>query len=168
MTRFRPSLLLVSGLLLSACAVSVPAPDVTVTAPASWMTAAPTGQSTATAHAGTSGTVDPAQQAALPHAGNPAQLRAWWQQWNDPVLLHLLDSAQQASPGVAAAATRVAQARHAVVSAGAAGSPAVNASTATCQAATTWWSRAWPWCWPAPRCWSTLSPMWSRWPSTRE
>ena len=96
-------------LLLSACAVSVPAPDVAVTAPASWMAA------------------DPAQ-AALPHAGSPAQLRAWWQQWNDPVLLHLLDSAQQASPGVAAAATRVAQARHAVVSAGAAGSPAVNAA----------------------------------------
>lgn len=96
-------------LLLSACAVSVPAPDVAVTAPASWMTA------------------DPAQ-AALPHAGSPAQLRAWWQQWNDPVLLHLLDSAQQASPGVAAATTRVAQARHAVVSAGAAGSPAVNAA----------------------------------------
>ena len=96
-------------LLLSACAVSVPAPDVAVTAPASWMTA------------------DPAQTA-LPHAGSPAQLQAWWQQWNDPVLLHLLDTAQQASPGVAAAATRVAQARHAVVSAGATGSLAVNAA----------------------------------------
>jgi len=94
-------------LSLAACALSVPAPDVPVTLPAQWQ---------------------PSIGPGLPHQGQPAELQAWWAQWNDPVLLALLESAQQASPSLATAATRVAQARHAVVSAGAARTPGVNAS----------------------------------------
>lgn len=93
-------------LALTACAVLAPPPaEVAAPLPPAWQgSAAPTG------------------------ADGAARLRAWWQRWNDPLLLALLDSAQQASPTVAAAATRVAQARQAVVAAGAAASPQVNAS----------------------------------------
>ena len=120
---FRPlwmqlAMVLPVPLALAACAVSTPAPEVDAPAPATWRathsaTQPPTSQA-------------PAGQA---HGGSAAQLKAWWQQWNDPLLLELLDRAQQASPSVAAAATRVAQARQAVVVSGAAGSPSLNAST---------------------------------------
>ena len=89
-------------LALTACAVlALPPTDVAAPLPLAWQSgAAPSG------------------------ADSAARLRAWWQRWNDPLLLALLDSAQQASPTVAAAATRVAQARQAVVAAGAATSTA--------------------------------------------
>ncbi|MFN5881674.1 MAG: RND transporter, partial [Burkholderiales bacterium] len=35
-------------------------------------------------------------QPALPHAGQKARLLRWWAQWNDPVLLSLIESAQTA------------------------------------------------------------------------
>lgn len=94
-------------LALAACAVSAPTPppEVATPAPAAWQ--APS---------------------ALAPGGLAAQLKVWWQRWDDPLLLSLLDSAQQASPSLAAAATRVAQARQAVVLAGAASSPQLNAS----------------------------------------
>lgn len=96
-------------LALTACAVSTPPDSVPVTTPAAWQ--APATPATSMAH-----------------GGSGAQLAAWWQQWNDPLLLALLNHAQQASPSVAAAATRVAQARQAVVGAAAASSPSLNAS----------------------------------------
>jgi NodT family efflux transporter outer membrane factor (OMF) lipoprotein len=68
------------------------------------------------------------------HGGQSAQLLAWWQQWNDALLVRLQDQAQQASPSVAAAATRVAQARHAVVASGAASGPALSASAGVARA----------------------------------
>ena len=57
-------------------------------------------------------------------------LRQWWQQFNDPVLLGLIDSAQAASPTVAAAASRIEQARAANVAAGASLLPYLNANAA--------------------------------------
>lgn len=99
-------------LALVACAVSSPPTSVSVAAPAAWQT----------------GLTPAATPVSAPHGGSAAQLKAWWQQWNDPLLLDLLEQAQQASPSVAAAATRVAQARQTVVVATAAGSPSVNAS----------------------------------------
>ena len=103
---FRPLAALGAPLALTACAVLAPPPaEVHAPLPTAWQGG--------TAPAG---------------GGQAAQLKAWWQRWNDPLLLTLLDSAQQASPTVAAAATRVAQARQAVVGAGASASPQVNAS----------------------------------------
>ena len=96
-------------LALAACAVATPAPQVEAPAPANWSAQA-------------------ASAAGMAHGGSAAQLKDWWKQWNDPLLLELLERAQQASPSVAAAATRVAQARQAVVATGAASSPGVNAS----------------------------------------
>jgi NodT family efflux transporter outer membrane factor (OMF) lipoprotein len=102
-------------LALTACAVTSPPASVPVAAPDSWQAAADQPK-------------PPGTDLTAPHSGSAAQLKAWWQQWNDPLLIELLDRAQQASPSVAAAATRVAQARQAVVVAGAAGSPSLNAS----------------------------------------
>ena len=96
--------LLALPLALVACAASAPPPEVATPVPTAWHGPMPQGA-----------------------VGPAAQLKAWWQRWDDPLLLSLLDSAQQASPTVAAAATRVAQARQAVVLAGAASGPQLNA-----------------------------------------
>ncbi len=75
-----------------------------------------------------------AWQAPLPVLPAPAEptpqakLRLWWQQFNDPVLLVLIDSAQGASPTIAAAASRIEQARATRVATGAALLPSVDAN----------------------------------------
>lgn len=69
-----------------------------------------------------------AWQAPLPHEGQASALQQWWQQFNDPLLLRLIDAAQAASPGVASATARIAQARAGQVAAGATGTPQLNAS----------------------------------------
>jgi len=71
-----------------------------------------------------------AWQAPLPHSGQASSLSDWWLQFNDPLLVRLIDAAQQASPTLASAVSRVAQARASQVAAGAAGAPQVNATAA--------------------------------------
>lgn len=65
--------------------------------------------------------------APLPHAGQATELQRWWQQFQDPVLDELLQQAQAVSADLAAARTRIAQARAARVAADAARQPAVEA-----------------------------------------
>jgi outer membrane protein, multidrug efflux system len=55
-------------------------------------------------------------QTPLPHGGSVEKLGEFWQQFNDALLIELIDAAQQVSPTVAAAKTRIAQARSARVS----------------------------------------------------
>lgn len=62
----------------------------------------------------------PQWYAPLPHGGKVAQLEDWWRQFDDPLLVELIDSAQAASPTIAAAAARIEQARASRVAAGAA------------------------------------------------
>lgn len=62
-----------------------------------------------------------------PHQGDLAQMRAWWAALGDPVLLSLIEAAQAASPTVAQAASRRAQAQAALVGARAASGPALDA-----------------------------------------
>jgi len=70
----------------------------------------------------------PAQwQAPLPHSGRAADLTRWWQQFDDPLLAQLVDAAEKASPTLAAAQARIAQARATRTAAGAALVPAVDA-----------------------------------------
>ena len=57
--------------------------------------------------------------APLPHQGQATELQRWWAQFNDPLMDDLLAAAQQASPTLAAARTRVAEARVALAEAGA-------------------------------------------------
>ncbi|WP_280151191.1 efflux transporter outer membrane subunit [Piscinibacter sp. XHJ-5] len=70
----------------------------------------------------------PAQwHAALPHDGRLADLRGWWQQFDDPLLAELVAAAQDASPTIASARSRIEQARAARVGAGAALGPSLQA-----------------------------------------
>jgi NodT family efflux transporter outer membrane factor (OMF) lipoprotein len=71
----------------------------------------------------------PAQwQAPLPHDGSLTDLTRWWDQFNDPLLTQLIVAAQDASPTLAAAASRIAQARAGRTAAGAALLPALDAN----------------------------------------
>jgi multidrug efflux system outer membrane protein len=65
--------------------------------------------------------------APLPHNGQLSDLRLWWQQFDDPLLARLITAAQQASPSIASALSRIEQARSTRVNADAALLPAVDA-----------------------------------------
>ena len=73
-------------------------------------------------------TLAPAWQAALPLGNTASDLSRWWSRFDDPLLGSLVDAAQVASPTVAAAASRIEQARTARVAAGAALLPTLDAS----------------------------------------
>jgi multidrug efflux system outer membrane protein len=80
---------------------------------------------------------DPAQppappqwQAPLPHGGQLGDLQRWWQQFDDPLVAQLVDASQQASPSIAAARSRIVQARAARTISGAALLPTLDANAA--------------------------------------
>ena len=50
-------------------------------------------------------------QAPLPHHGQLSDLRLWWSQFDDPLLLRLIESGQRVSPTLAEATARIADAR---------------------------------------------------------
>jgi NodT family efflux transporter outer membrane factor (OMF) lipoprotein len=95
-----------------------------------------------------SATVPTTWQAPLPHEGRLTELNAWWEQFDDPLLSRLITAAQDVSPDIAAAASRIAQAQAIGVSAGAAMVPAVKAESSVARGrddlmfptATTQWS----------------------------
>ncbi|MGJ7611325.1 MULTISPECIES: efflux transporter outer membrane subunit [unclassified Variovorax] len=69
----------------------------------------------------------PAQwNAPLPHGGSLVSLADWWRQLDDPLLVELIAAAEAASPNVASAAARVAEARSTRVQAGAALLPSLD------------------------------------------
>lgn len=70
----------------------------------------------------------PQWHAPLPHDGRLAVLQDWWRQFDDPLLAGLIDAAQQESPTLAAARSRIEQSRAARVAAGATMAPAIDAS----------------------------------------
>jgi outer membrane protein, multidrug efflux system len=49
--------------------------------------------------------------AQLPHQGQVSNLNLWWSQFNDPLLLRLIEAGQRASPTLAEAAARIGDAR---------------------------------------------------------
>ena len=73
-------------------------------------------------------------QAPLPHDGKVEKLSEFWQQFNDALLLELIDSAQQVSPNIAAAKTRIAQARSARINQVAIARPNLDATFSTSRA----------------------------------
>ena len=83
------------ALLLAACATREPPPPLATLAPPQWY-------------------------APLPHNGSLGDLTLWWRTQGDPVLGELVDAAQAASPTMAEAQARIAQARAARAGAGAA------------------------------------------------
>ncbi len=71
----------------------------------------------------------PAQwHAPVAHNGKLAGLASWWAQFDDPLLVELVEAAQTASPTVATAASRIEQARAARIAAGAALLPTLDAA----------------------------------------
>jgi multidrug efflux system outer membrane protein len=71
-------------------------------------------------------------QAALPHDGSTARLQDWWKQFDDPLLLELLASAERDHPTLEKAAAAIREARATVTINRAAGLPAVDgAASAT-------------------------------------
>ena len=72
--------------------------------------------------------VAPAWQAPLPHGGTMGDLRRWWAQFDDPLLARLIDAAETASPTVASAGARIAEARARRAASGAALLPSIDAS----------------------------------------
>ena len=95
----------VSLVALGACSTGpAPAPDVlSRAAPAQW-------------------------RAPLPHRGQLTELQAWWQQFNDPLLVQLIDAAQAVSPTLASATSRIERSRATGVAAGAALLPTLDAN----------------------------------------
>lgn len=102
------ALTLTMVLLLSACAVSAPPPAVSPQVASAWQA--------------------PLQAAAaeLPHGGTAQDLGNWWAAQGDPALAQLVRQAQAASPTVASAAARIAQARAVRSAADADGSPTLD------------------------------------------
>ena len=89
--------------LLAACAAPSPEPQTGPDIPARWY-------------------------APLPHHGSLTDLSQWWQQQGDPVLVALIEAAQNQSPTVATAASRIAQARATRTISGAALGPTLDAN----------------------------------------
>jgi outer membrane protein, multidrug efflux system len=50
-------------------------------------------------------------QAPLPHNGETQKLKAFWKQFDDPLLIELIEASQQLSSSIASAKTRIAEAR---------------------------------------------------------
>ena len=69
-----------------------------------------------------------AWQAPLPHDGQLTELARWWQQFNDPVLSLLIESAQGVNASVASAKSRIEQSRASAVAAQATLGPSLNAN----------------------------------------
>ncbi|OUM00314.1 efflux transporter outer membrane subunit [Variovorax sp. JS1663] len=89
--------------VLAACTLPRPPEKVAAPAPAQWTTP-------------------------LPHGGSLSELTQWWRQLDDPLLVELVEAAQAASPNVASAAARIAEARASRVAAGAALAPNLGAN----------------------------------------
>lgn len=101
--------------LLAGCASTLPAPEPLATAaPPKWHAPLPEQARAGATH--------------LPHHGQQADLTRWWQQFDDPLVAELVAAAQTASPTLAAAQSRLAQARASRTAAGATLWPAVDAS----------------------------------------
>lgn len=86
MSLFRSLIVAGSILGLSACAIHSPPIELSRAVPTRWY-------------------------APLPHNGKLTDLSQWWTQLGDPLLIELIASAQQVSPSLAAARTRIEQAR---------------------------------------------------------
>ncbi|WP_414691407.1 efflux transporter outer membrane subunit [Noviherbaspirillum sp.] len=106
MTPRRRLAIAILPLLLAACAAPRPPAATAPAVPAQW-------------------------QAPLPHNGSTADLAQWWQAQGDALLAQLVDAAQAASPTLAAARSRMEQARAVRVAAGAALAPALNAAVSS-------------------------------------
>jgi multidrug efflux system outer membrane protein len=104
--RMKIPLLIAACLLVAGCATGMPPASVTPTLASQWKEPLPP----------------------VPHGGTLADLSRWWQQYDDPLLVRLIDAAQEASPTLASARSQLEQARATRAAAGAALLPSLDAS----------------------------------------
>lgn len=100
---YRLAVVVCMGMGLSACALQTPRVDLSGATPPQWY-------------------------APLPHRGTVTDLWLWWSRQGDPLLVDLITSAQAVSPTIAAARTRIEQARATRVAAGASLLPRLDAT----------------------------------------
>ena len=110
------SLLAFIAALLSGCAANSPQLTVPISAPPRWYaplppTAGPVAAATTTPASTPALTTSAAHS--LPHNGSLTSLSQWWQQQNDPLLVELIDAAQQVSPSIISARSNIQQAQSA-------------------------------------------------------
>jgi NodT family efflux transporter outer membrane factor (OMF) lipoprotein len=74
---------------------------------------------------------------ALPHGGSVDQLTRWWEKLSDPLLVKLMMGAQKESPTLAAAASRMAQARALRVQTGSVLAPQFDVGVTTSRSVST-------------------------------
>ena len=109
---YRALLLAAVSALAGGCALQTPPRDVSAAVPPQWFAPYPLADAPDT----------------LPHNGRLTDLTQWWTQQGDPLLVELIASAQAVSPSIASARSRIEQARATRVAAGAALTPALDAS----------------------------------------
>lgn len=115
--------------LLAGCASPLPGPGpLATTAPPQWHAPLPGALPVQPLPGALPDQPLPAAAPGLPHRGRRGDLARWWQQFDDPLVAELVEAAQAASPHLAAAQSRLAQARAARSAAGAALLPTVDAS----------------------------------------
>ena len=73
--------------------------------------------------------------AIVAHGGSPDALQQWWQQFEDPVLIQLIDAAQRGSATLAQAGARIERARADAVAANVAASPSLDATAGASRSA---------------------------------
>jgi NodT family efflux transporter outer membrane factor (OMF) lipoprotein len=78
--------------------------------------------------------VAPQWYAPLPHNGTLTDLTRWWQQFNDPLMVELIVAAENASPTLATARSRIEQARATRVAARTSLLPSLDANVAASRA----------------------------------
>ncbi len=82
---------------------------------------------------------------ATPHRGNPAELKRWWDRFDDPVLSRFLAAAQKESASVAEARSRIEQARAGMVGAIGSGLPSLDGAVDANWAEVTFGTPPFPW-----------------------
>lgn len=128
---------LIAAMTLSACSLPRPPPAASANFPTHWNAPLPpppdapvasipnaNGVMQVTAASGSAKPTDPS----LPHGGTEAGLARWWERLDDPLMGELIAAAEAASPTLAQATSRIAQARATQVAAGARLGPTADAS----------------------------------------
>jgi NodT family efflux transporter outer membrane factor (OMF) lipoprotein len=118
-----------AALALAGCALQRPPAAVAdAPVPAGWQAPLPPAEGAAPAAPSAMAPAGAPPVAGLPHGGTGLGLARWWERLDDPLLLELIAAAQDVSPNVAQAASRIGQARASRVAAGAALGPTLDAA----------------------------------------
>ena len=100
-----------TSLGLSGCAVNAPPLTVAVAAPPQWYAPVPPASTKAASTPQPTASLAINATNTLPHNGSLTSLSQWWQQQNDPLLVELIDAAQNVSPSVITARSNIQQAQ---------------------------------------------------------